>query len=574
MFSVAAALVGSAAGWVTIAQESNGAQYGMIARAMNGTWTPAEAANTPSIQLFGRIWHMPESDEDMAGLGGGIAYAWDPTLCDNIMPKFRESLFFYDKFIDCGQIKQTFARALQAWSRNHRYIKFVDVTAECEKHYSLAPRFVTFDSPRAVECPLVEMWVTHVGAEEALNDLGINKTTTGDDSAGGFPVALAEGHDNYARFRPHGGGFRMTNGVELPDTTVERYGANLKFGVGGDVCWYLDSSFCARFHEWKQYAASSSEVVMVLNLACWVLVIFGLVTCGIFKCRILGSCHRASKRKQRGTKSCSIRKRCFHMYEEAAEWSVIWTTIQCLMITLPFPIFNEIFMPCFDCFDFEAAAVHEVGHVLGLSHPNLARQYQRTSTFTPGDNVYSDVLRVNRSDTHACANPWEYVHNNTRPDDMIAKHGCRVGETTSLSPGCVGIRPSIMESFTQFNPNICLSVDDLEGIQTIYPDCEQQITEPICYRIYLNLGLVRMAVYILFPMIIVFIILLMLQSVLQAHNRQELLDTRQDLKDAAKSNVMAKFKMAKVAAKEETRKNKADLLARKMSCKAAMASSV
>lgn len=105
-----------------------------------------------------------------------------------------------------------------------------------------------------------------------------------------------------------------------------------------------------------------------------------------------------------------------------------------------------------------------------------------------------------------------------------------------------------MQSFTQFNPNVCLSQDDLEAIQTVYPDCDMVITEPICYRIYLNLGFVRVAVYALVPLILVFIVLLLLQSALQVHNRQELLDTRQDLQDAARGNILAKFRMANVRA--------------------------
>ena len=43
-----------------------------------------------------------------------------------------------------------------------------------------------------------------------------------------------------------------------------------------------------------------------------------------------------------------------------------------------------------------------------------------------------------------------------------------------------GIRPSMMDSFTTHNPNVCISEDDLEAINTLYPLCEGAIVTPIC----------------------------------------------------------------------------------------------
>ena len=39
-----------------------------------------------------RIWDLPQSIVSTAGLGSGITYAWDPELCANMLPTFREDL--------------------------------------------------------------------------------------------------------------------------------------------------------------------------------------------------------------------------------------------------------------------------------------------------------------------------------------------------------------------------------------------------------------------------------------------------------------------------------------------------
>lgn len=140
------------------------------------------------------------------------------------------------------------------------------------------------------------------------------------------------------------------------------------------------------------------------------------------------------KRKQHSQKevSCSCRKRFHYIYEEAAQWSVLALTLQIVCIVVAPSLQFLIFEPCFDCYDFEGAAVHEIGHALGLGHPNTAREEVDSSMFnaygTRGDNVYNArMANGSRYDSTSCLDPWLDVYNNTPPAAEIAAIGCNRG---------------------------------------------------------------------------------------------------------------------------------------------------
>ena len=113
-----------------------------------------------------------------------------------------------------------------------------------------------------------------------------------------------------------------------------------------------------------------------------------------------------------------------------------------------------------------------------------------------------------------------------------------------------------MLAFTQNNPSVCLAHDDLEAIQTIYPDCLTSSTTPVCYRVNLNLGIVRIASFVLLPLIIVLLLVLTMQSIIQYHNREELREHKQELKARQKAVVAGKFSLAAAAAAEKSAKKK------------------
>ena len=64
-------------------------------------------------------WTYPASTDSLRGLGGGIAWAWDPALCGVMQPIFREDLFFAS-LVQCKDLTAAMHRAFDSWAANHR----------------------------------------------------------------------------------------------------------------------------------------------------------------------------------------------------------------------------------------------------------------------------------------------------------------------------------------------------------------------------------------------------------------------------------------------------------------------
>ena len=59
-----------------------------------------------------------------------------------------------------------------------------------------------------------------------------------------------------------------------------------------------------------------------------------------------------------GARSC--RARCQEVLNVLAHQSVTWTAIRFIILVVPPLFYVKIVLPCWECYDFEAAATHEV----------------------------------------------------------------------------------------------------------------------------------------------------------------------------------------------------------------------
>ena len=341
-------------------------------------------------------------------------------------------------------------------------------------------------------------WLTAVPSDGAV--LVIESVGTDDsDGAIGDNVTLV-------------GGFTFANPEGMTDLAViETTAAVVSFNK--NLCWYLDSTFCSHFHKLKGLgSASPGSVLLGMQVALFSVFAFSALIIGfqLFKVLSRTACHG-------GTIGARLKK----TMEEISKWSIVGLTIRLICLWSPPIAYMNVFLPCWDCYDFEGAATHEVGHVLGLSHPDAAADELQTGVVpagtAPGENVFSRALSVARMNASSCGLPW---------DDVAA--GVPAGATDL--DAATGLRDSIMEAFTQHNPSVCLTDDDLEALNVLYPQCTYAMGAPVCFKTDYMIGWIRLFVWVGMPVIISLLFVMLLSAFVRDHQLKRLGSARNLIK--------------------------------------------
>ena len=481
------------------------------------------------------LWPLTEPDppEEVTtkGLNGGLTYAIHPQFCERMLPRFPEEDFesieniFGFSFLDCDRIRKAIAEAFNTWAINHKYLHFEDVTAACWEGCASTPEV-------ACECPNAELLIT-------TNDLW---------TAGNYDAAIKEG--NFAAFVINGklgAGFedrlptRLTSGAVIDgDQGLQRS----EMTISTELCWYLDTTFCYQFHSMND---AGWDVVLFMRIVVTVV----SIACAAIFCYILAAGLRNALCPSQGTRAESSVKKVFGRRTDAVLFFLARTPLFCLLFSLFWliaaPVFYfTIFLPCWDCYDFKATLAHEVGHVLGFDHPDetdcggdcvlSARNLQTKAEIVMGDSVCN--MPLNEATV-------EWIPTSDRKD------------CSNLPDG--DPHDSIMFSVTKHRSRTCLTADDLEGLNFLYPLCgDEALTEPECLESLELSGYLRFTLAIGMPYALSTIILCLLQCCVSAymrrrtrHYEQAVSRLRRDKSDMRRENAKLKLRLSQIETGEE-----------------------
>ena len=179
-------------------------------------------------------------------------------------------------------------------------------------------------------------------------------------------------------------------------------------------CWYLDNTFCAPLHAMPKWGDALIRVglgfswaIGVLMLARWLLSAVWRVRSEIRAASLGdegggssgggGGSGAFSSRRRRGrrrrwllllgggggplSRACGcVRAALVGIFDAIESTSFLKASLALLLLATPPILYVRIYLPCVECFDFEAAAAHEIGHILGFHHPNVAENPNYNAT--------------------------------------------------------------------------------------------------------------------------------------------------------------------------------------------------
>ena len=205
-------------------------------------WGHTPPATTGSVLNAG-VNEPAEYAPTTSGLSGGITFAIHRDLCRRMLHLFPEENPTGNAqettFLTCEELRDVIKRALDTWAVNHRTIYFRDVSDQCA------------DVNTTSGCAYAEIFI--VASIE-----GAPGTSTNSNQA-----ALAVTSHRAGRVYTTAGE-RMAVGFEISGAVIHvRAPAS-----AGELCWYLDSTFCWYFHMWQ---GEDVDVVLIARIVCGVL---------------------------------------------------------------------------------------------------------------------------------------------------------------------------------------------------------------------------------------------------------------------------------------------------------------
>lgn len=383
-------------------------------------------------------WALPEDTQESHGLGGGITYAIDPLFCDELLPQFKEesdsswstAVNFGLTVVNCAEITDALTRAFNTWASNHKLIAFIDVSDACRAQGA------------GVNCSHAELYISAQQPKEDQTQMA---------------AYVSSEFTTQRRRRNTAGAIEAHFGIKSSRMIFHTH-----------MCWYLDSTFCASFHSMINDGADAFFKLGLLLTFC-----FAMVLLAHFAYLILQGARREMHDSGVSVKNCAVG------FLDALEGTSLFPITIVLIMTMVPPLFYiHIYVPCVECYDFEAAVAHETGHVLGFHHPD---EYP-SRNFGPVPGAMGSAL---------CR----------RSVDEISTLAVRNSSDTSKLE-------SIMLSTTTHRARPCLTSDDLDGLNYLYPVCDLVRQQPpLCLKSKRRSGYLRLLLVCGLPFLIGLVIM-------------------------------------------------------------------
>eukprot|EP00164_Ancoracysta_twista_P007824 GFYU01011187.1.p1 GENE.GFYU01011187.1~~GFYU01011187.1.p1 ORF type:complete len:793 (-),score=270.96 GFYU01011187.1:323-2701(-) len=438
----------------------------------------------------GSVRWSNDAPDSKTGLQGGLDYAISQRFCDQMIPTFRLEI------VECDEIKAAIASAFTTWSANHKLFKFSDKSNQCkaERLYAADNQPVCDNLPVEITVDVFEPDYNY----KRVGDVGFN---------GGNWVAitvytLMQGAGNVGSQPPVRTDGVITTGASLAQT-------NILFNT--TTCWYLDQDFCAGM--FSLYGGSDDSKLIATQAVVFVIWIVCLLPFIYWLFRFIVAYHKEDKIRQYG-------KTMRFLNSWYAQFVSLW-----LGVVIMCPVFYyHVFQPCAECNHFESTMAHEIGHAMGLDHPD------------------DDILRHRNFQYATADGPWN----------------CEIGKDSTPAIGIqMGMQSETKTIMTTVQNRelhkTCLTDDDMGALQFLYP-CGEFDT-PNCSKPDTGRGVQRTMLVIFLPLVGC----MMLVSVLICLVRWRTGKDDEKLKDllhqqatgGAKSNNLALYSRWAAAANEE-----------------------
>lgn len=527
-------------------------------------------------------WHAPEdSASSIEGLGGGITYTVDSSFCDTMLPVFRDDMMEDARlFVTCDNLLDAIDRAFLSWEANSRVVHFVNAGVEtCGKNENELDDGCIEPQVRITATAGDHYGARAAYIEHRARRLGIRKTngnTTKDhlrieDATIFINAGSCWYLDNTFCHPFHAWKDRMGEQRAL------RIGQAVLAVVWSLALVALLVQLCVTgyaVHEVYSQARARTRTGAPPNTrfeaAEHVSYVFNLHRRRAAGSKQLASREPTENAEDKGESSAprlseraatdgpqsarrprtsgrgpqpadsspERRLSLFNLPEPSTEdaWSAWrrtklasifltvanrhWSVVILLWVCLLFPpiFYTRVFLPCWECFDFNALLAHETGHLLGLGHP---------------DELARDGL-------------------NYRSPEPMGPNTCMQDE--SLPELADAPAETIMKQFTQHTPHACLSEDDVQGLAFLYPSCHQSVGVPRCQRYTRNIGWFRLTMSVAVPVLVALTVTLLMGQYVRRRYRTQVADMRIAIKAMAKD--LERIRAERKAAQEEVRKSK------------------